>query len=108
MPRKPANPTALPPHHCNRVWLELERSPQGVGLPAAELQAFREKQIELANNLLRRLNPEDTTVGTEKGMHFWWSERCSCYCLTTSEAGTYTELDDSGYWFNLDWFGRSN
>jgi hypothetical protein len=104
--KQPPKPTALPEHHCNRVWIEIERAPDGVNLPPAELHTFREKQIELANNLLRRLNPEGSPHGTEDGTHFWWSERDYQYALTLGSHGGYITLSDNGHWFNLDHFGR--
>lgn len=103
--KQPARPTVLPEHYNNRIWIELDREPQGVNLSPNGLLAFREKQAALANRMLQRLNPNGTT-GTERGMHFWWNDHRALYSLTTSEAGTYTDLGDNGYMFNLDHFGR--
>lgn len=105
MPKKKL-PTSLPENYQHRVWIEIERTPEGVALPEAELKAFREKQIELANRMLKNLNNEGSSAGSENGMHFWWSERDHQYALTLGSHGSYITLSDNGHWFNLEWFGR--
>jgi hypothetical protein len=102
MAKKSAGLPSLSERSCNRIWIELERDPKGYACTPEMLLTFREQQVELANNLLQRLQPE----GTKTGMAFWWNSSKGMYSLTTSEAGTYTDLSDSGYWFNLDHLGR--
>jgi len=74
-----------------RVWIELDK-------PLDKQHA--DEICALANNMLTRL------VGGPTSLKFWRSEREGRYCLTTSAAGTYTVLNDNGFWFDLDFFGR--
>lgn len=87
MPKAKAQPTRPTE---NRIWIELDK-------PFDKEHA--DKQCELANNLLKRLN------GNEPGdSKFWWSEHEKRYCYGGNHG--YTVLADRGQWFNLDFFGR--
>lgn len=72
----------------NRIWIELDKPKD---------DAHAETQCELANKLLKRMFGEDAYY------KFWYAPSKKRYCLTTSVAGTFTELADRGQWFNLDY-----
>lgn len=73
----------------SRVWIELEKP---------DNQEHGEEQCRLANNMLERLGA--------KGQRFFYDTRTLGYSLESSSDGCYTELDDDGSWFSLDYFGR--
>jgi hypothetical protein len=55
MAKKSAGLPSLSERSCNRIWIELERDPKGYACTPEMLLTFREQQVELANNLLQRL-----------------------------------------------------
>jgi hypothetical protein len=88
----------------NRIWIELEQPPKDMQDPSAR-KAFREKQCELANNMMRRLlSRADYEDGAQAASKFWWGERDARYCY--GGVGGYTTLADNGTWMNLDYVGR--
>lgn len=68
----------------NKVWIEIEKGAD---------KAINHERAEKFTNLLVRLGSQNK---------IWFSERVNQYCITTDEAGSFLELDDSGHWFNLD------
>lgn len=76
----------------NRIWIELER-PETVGD-----HATGHARAALASAMLQRLGADPKQV--------WWHEKHHRYCFVIDGAGSYTEAEDNGRWFNLDFFGR--
>jgi hypothetical protein len=72
---------------ANRVWIELERSRD---------QNLNIQRAALATNLIQRLGSKS---------EFYWDEEKGLYGLRR-EGGEFTELNDNGQWFNLEFFGR--
>jgi hypothetical protein len=66
------------------IWLEIERGAD---------KLVNHDRAEKFTNLLVKL-------GSTK--QIWFSEAVNQYCVVTDEAGSFLELDDNGYWFNLD------
>ena len=75
---------------ANRIWLELELDPD---------QEVCNTRAALATNVLRRLG---NTISD-----FWYNQTKGCYCFTSASDGGFTELEDNGHWFNLDYLGRA-
>ena len=73
----------------SRVWIEIDKP---------ESKEHGEEQCRLANNMLKRLGA--------RGQSFFYDKRTEGYSLETSLDGCYTELEDNGSWFNLEYFGR--
>jgi|11BtaG_2_1085332.scaffolds.fasta_scaffold06952_2 hypothetical protein len=70
----------------NKVWIEIERDAN---------KSINHKRAEKFTDLLANL-------GSTKKV--WFNEEINQYCLVTDRAGSFFELENNGYWFNLDEF----
>jgi len=76
----------------NRVWIELE-----VPWGDPDIDNIAKRRAELASNMLSRLGAS---------RHFFWHPSKAKYCCACNESGSFTELQDKGEWFSLDYLGR--
>lgn len=84
----------------NRVWIEIEfPDSDHCRAHGMDRDTLANDRAAKATNLLHRL-------GAHKHTRIWWHSDHERYCLTLDDAGSYTELKDSGHWFNLDYFGK--
>jgi len=71
----------------NKIWIELEIK------PGKHNKEHNEKQVELANALLKKL-------GAGPGFEMLGEN------LITGGPGSYETLADNGSWFNLDYLAK--
>jgi hypothetical protein len=76
----------------SRVWIQLER-PEGS--TAALRNALGTERSEKLSVLL-------TTLGYPYEQPVWWTAHHQTYCLVQDYAGGFVELEDCGFWFDLD------
>lgn len=78
------------PRRDNRLWMELEWHP--------DLEIRKQRAANLSA-LLKKL-------GCTYEEPVFVLEKSGRYAFTTSEAGTYAEAGDHGFWFNLDYLAK--
>ena len=76
----------------NKIWIELNKA-----------DTFEEAQVQcdLANKMLKKLGLEhDKFVASDEQRY------CRTFYNYQVSIGSYTELDDRGQWFNLDYLAN--